>query len=137
MPGDMDEKLSQWMQPYHDNLAVLMKDGVQDFLFRYKSKLSFNSLEAIRGRTLSSYCIFDETQECSLHDVKSILGRAGANSKIVFIGDQSQIESESISESNTGLITLIEKMKGQNISGHVTLQKSERSDLANLAVTLL
>jgi PhoH-like ATPase len=137
LPGDVSEKLTQWVQPYMDALGVMMKDTVADFLFRYKNKFSIQSLEAIRGRTLSSFVIIDETQEASLQDVKGIISRAGAGCKIVMIGDQNQIESSNITESNSGFTTVIEKFKPFGLTGHVTLEKCERSDLANLAATVL
>ena len=137
LPGSLDEKLAQWSGCYTDNLSVLMKDGVKDFLFRYAGKFSIQSLEAIRGRTFNGFVIVDESQELSLQDVKGIISRAGQGCKIVMIGDQNQIESDNINESNSGLITVIEKFKSVGLAGHCTLEKCERSDLASLAATIL
>ena len=137
LPGSLEEKLETWMMPYMDNLNVLLKDGVADFLFRYKSKFSVKSLDAIRGRTLNGFILIDEAQETSLQDMKGIISRAGQGCKIVMIGDQNQVESDNINESNSGLITVIEKFKPVGLAGHCTLEKCERSDLASLAATLL
>jgi PhoH-like ATPase len=101
-------------------------------------KLLVSALAYIRGRSLSNiYFIVDEAQNLTPHEVKTIITRAGEGTKIVFTGDVRQIDTPYLDAQSNGLSYLIEKFKGQTIYAHITLQKGERSLLANLANTLL
>lgn len=101
-------------------------------------KLHVTPLAYIRGRSLSNICfIIDEAQNLTPHEVKTIITRAGEGTKIIFTGDIFQIDTPYLDSHSNGLSTLIEKMKNQNLYAHVTLEKGERSELANLAGALL
>lgn len=100
--------------------------------------LEFGSLEHARGRSLSGqYVILDECQNCSPHAVKTMITRMGEGSKIVLMGDISQIDSPYLDSRSNGLSIVVDKFQEQNISGHITLKKSERSKLAEIASELL
>jgi PhoH-like ATPase len=83
------------------------------------------------------FFIVDEAQNLTPHEVKTIITRAGENTKIIFTGDIHQIDTPYLDAQSNGLSYLIEKVKGQPLYAHITLQKGERSDLANLANDLL
>ncbi len=92
----------------------------------------------IRGRSLSNvYFIIDEAQNLTPHEVKTIITRAGENTKIIFTGDIRQIDTPYLDEQSNGLSYIIDRLKGNPLFAHVTLSKGERSELANLANELL
>ena len=92
----------------------------------------------IRGRSIpNSYIVIDEAQNLTAHEVKTILTRVGEGTKIVLTGDIEQIDNAYTNETSNGLAYAVEKLKGSKLSGHVTLQKGERSKLASLAAKLL
>ncbi len=105
------------------------------------SILLLNTIEPlayIRGRSLvQMYMIVDEAQNLTPHEVKTIITRAGEQTKIVFTGDINQIDHPYLDSQSNGLSHLIEKMQGQAIYAHITLEKGERSELAMLASELL
>jgi PhoH-like ATPase len=152
LPGDKDEKLSMWMQPVFDNLAYLLstrgahtredadsKSAEQrvDQLMT-TGKVVLEPLTYIRGRSLPhQFFVVDEAQNLSPHEVKTIVSRVGDGTKIVLCGDILQIDNPYLDSASNGLSHLIERMKGQRIAGHVTLTKTERSDLASLAAEVL
>jgi PhoH-like ATPase len=95
-------------------------------------------LAYIRGRSLSNvFFIVDEAQNLTPHEVKTIITRAGENTKIIFTGDINQIDTPYLDAQSNGLSYLLEKVKGQKLYAHITLEKGERSELANLANNLL
>ncbi len=101
-------------------------------------KLVISPLAYIRGRSLNNiYFIVDEAQNLTPHEVKTIITRAGEGTKVVFTGDPYQIDTPYLDSRSTGLSYLIDRMKGQPLYGHVTMQKGERSELAELASDLL
>lgn len=147
LPGSKDEKLSFWMQPIFDNLAYLMgvshklEDGtVQgkvDKLIK-DQVIELEALTYIRGRSIpNQFIIIDEAQNLTPHEVKTIISRAGENTKMVFTGDPNQIDNPYLDSSSNGLSYAVEKLKGQELYGHVTLSKSERSPLSDIAAYLL
>ena len=92
----------------------------------------------IRGRSLSNILfIIDEAQNLTPHEVKTIITRAGENVKIIFTGDIYQIDSPYLDSRSNGLSYLIDKLKGESVYAHITLEKGERSELANIANKLL
>ncbi|BCR05335.1 hypothetical protein DESUT3_24040 [Desulfuromonas versatilis] len=145
LPGDVEEKLSPWMQPIFDNVDLLLS-GVDE---RGKRKrgyrelvdmgiLQIEPLTYIRGRSIpKQYMIVDEAQNLTPHEIKTIITRAGEGTKIVLTGDPYQIDNPYVDSSSNGLTYTVEKFKGQEIAGHVTLTKGERSQLAELAANLL
>ena len=103
-----------------------------------EEKLVIEPLSYIRGRSLVHiYFIIDEAQNLTPHEVKTIITRAGEGTKVVFTGDIFQIDHPYLDSHANGLSYLIEKMKGQKLYAHVTLEKGERSELAELASNLL
>jgi PhoH-like ATPase len=145
LPGDIQSKLDPYMQPLFDNLAVIkhqFDDDSQEFKrindMLTSEKLLIMALAFIRGRSISkAYFIIDEAQNLTPHEVKTIITRAGEGTKIIFTGDPYQIDTPYLDSRSNGLTYLIDKMKGQSIYSHVTLEKGERSELAELASNLL
>ena len=147
LPGDKDEKLSVWMQPIFDNLDYLLHTGKQnnDNLVRRKieemrrsGKLELEALTYIRGRSIPrQFVIVDEAQNLTPHEVKTIVSRAGEDTKMVFTGDPDQIDNPYLDASSNGLTYMAERFKKVPMHGHITLRKSERSPLAAAAATYL
>lgn len=145
LPGDIKSKINPYMEPLWDNLKFIQSQYSETDK-EYKKlndmvaneKLHVTPLAYIRGRSLSNVCfIIDEAQNLTPHEVKTIITRAGENTKIIFTGDIFQIDTPYLDSHSNGLSTLIDKVKGQSIYAHVTLEHGERSELANLAGTLL
>jgi PhoH-like ATPase len=145
LPGDIKSKINPYMEPLWDNLKFIQshyKDSDKEFQkindMVDSEKLHITPLAYIRGRSLSNiFFIVDEAQNLTPHEVKTIITRAGENTKIIFTGDIFQIDTPYLDSHSNGLSVLIEKMKGQSLYAHITLEKGERSELANLAGMLL
>lgn len=145
LPGDIEEKLNPWMQPIYDNIELLLglnksdrKDGRSYVELLEMGFVEIEPLTYIRGRSLpNNYMIVDEAQNLTPHEVKTIITRAGDNTKIILTGDPYQIDNPYIDASNNGLTTVVQRFKGQGIAGHITLSKGERSELAELATEVL
>ncbi|RXI98148.1 PhoH family protein [Anaerobacillus alkaliphilus] len=141
LPGEKEEKLRPWMQPIYDNLEYLFntkKPGELDQILAGMASIQVEALTYIRGRSIpEQYIIIDEAQNLTKHEVKTILTRVGEGSKIVLMGDPQQIDHPYLDEYNNGLTYVVEKFKGEKISGHVKLEKGERSGLAQLAADIL
>ena len=142
LPGSMEEKMNPWMKPITDNLEFILsggkesKDGtmstkVNDLISQ--SRLQIEPLTYIRGRSIpNQYIIIDEAQNLTLHEVKTILTRIGRGSKVVLCGDPDQIDHAFIDGVSNGLSQIIEKLKDEKLTGHIRLDKGERSELAEL-----
>ncbi len=141
LPGEKEEKLKPWMQPIYDNLEYLFntkKPGELDKILAGMVSIQVEALTYIRGRSIpEQFIIIDEAQNLTKHEVKTILTRVGEGSKIVLMGDTQQIDHPYLDQYNNGLTYVVEKFKGEKISGHVKLEKGERSGLAQLAADLL
>jgi PhoH-like ATPase len=151
MPGDKDEKLAHWMQPIFDNLTFLMGTGQppktrqDDDSLRHKMEkllkdhvVELEALTYIRGRSISGqFVIVDEAQNLTPHEVKTIISRAGEGTKMVLTGDPYQIDNPYLDSSSNGLTYTVERLKELPIHGHITLRKSERSQLAGVAADYL
>ncbi|MCC7384366.1 MAG: PhoH family protein [Deltaproteobacteria bacterium] len=145
LPGDIEEKVSPWMQPIYDNIEFLMGLSKGDKRAGRSPRelidlgiLQIEPLTYIRGRSIpNQYMIIDEAQNLTPHEVKTIVTRAGDNTKLIFTGDPYQIDNPYIDSTNNGLVHLVNRFKGEKIAGHVTLLKGERSQLAELASNLL
>ena len=150
LPGSIEEKLNPWMQPIYDNLEQLLagregkdkgakKDGSRTFNdLQERGLLQVEPLTYIRGRSLPhQYLIVDEAQNLTPHEVKTIITRVGENTKIVLTGDPYQIDNPYMDASSNGLTTVVERFKGEILAGHISLQKGERSPLAELAANKL
>jgi len=145
LPGDINSKINPYMEPLWDNFKYIQNQYNQtskEFKLLKNmiesEKLVIQPLAYIRGRSFSNiFFIVDEAQNLTPHEIKTIISRAGENTKIVFAGDINQIDTPYLDSQSNGLSYLIDKLKGQKLYSHVTLRKGERSDLANLANELL
>jgi PhoH-like ATPase len=145
LPGDANDKISPYMEPLWDNLKYIKSQFGENekkhkaiLDMQESGKIIITPLAFIRGRSLSNIMfIVDEAQNLSPHEVKTIITRAGENTKIVFTGDVHQIDTPYLDENSNGLAYLIDKLKNQVLFSHVKLEKGERSELANLANELL
>ncbi|MCP4520477.1 MAG: PhoH family protein [Cytophagales bacterium] len=145
LPGDIKSKLNPYMEPLFDNLKTIQNQfretdknyqRIKDM--QEREKLVINPLAYIRGRSLSNIIfIVDEAQNLTPHEVKTIITRAGENTKIIFTGDVHQIDTPYLDTQSNGLAYLIDRIKSHELHAHVTLEKGERSELANIANDLL
>jgi len=145
LPGTKDEKLRHWMQPIFDNLEFLTGQGNDDddasshvdYLVE-TNKLELEAVTYIRGRSLpKQWVVVDEAQNLTPHEMKTIVSRAGEGTKVVITGDPYQIDNPYLDAESNGLTYLVEKFKGQPMYGHVTLTRTERSNLAAIAAAIL
>jgi len=145
LPGDIKSKLNPYMEPLWDNLKFIQnqysetdKEYSKITEMVTNEKLVITPLAYIRGRSLSNICfIVDEAQNLTPHEVKTIITRAGENTKIIFTGDIHQIDTPYLDAQSNGLSYLIDRIKDHELYAHITLEKGERSELANLANELL
>ena len=155
LPGTLEEKMEPWIAPIRDNLEYLLggnkkqnrkkkpdeSGGFRDpylDLMQQKGLIEVEAISFIRGRSIpNAFMIIDEAQNLSMHELKTIVTRAGDNTKIVLTGDIEQIDNVHVDTFTNGLTYAIEKFKQYEISGHVTLLKGERSPLASLASQIL
>ncbi|MDA8426099.1 MAG: PhoH family protein [Treponema sp.] len=143
LPGEKSAKMANWMQPLFDNLEQILgeykRPNVKSVDQLVKDKLlEIEALSFIRGRSLpNQYMIVDEAQNLTPHEIKTLVSRAGEGTKVVLTGDPYQIDNMYLDANSNGLSYLVEAFKGQTIYGHITFQKSERSELAELAASLL
>jgi PhoH-like ATPase len=158
LPGDVEEKLNPWMAPVFDNLEYILGAGSNGEPSQNAKKklgntgsgnkkwqelinqgmLNIEPLTYIRGRSIANqYLIVDEAQNLTPHEIKTILTRAGNNTKIVLTGDCFQIDHPYIDSASNGLSYVIERFKDQSIAASVSLIKGERSELAELSANLL
>lgn len=145
LPGDVDDKIGPYMQPLFDNLGVIKQQFKSNSKFYMRIEemlkddiLKITPLAYIRGRSLSNvYFIVDEAQNLTPHEIKTIITRAGENTKIVFTGDIQQIDSPYLDVRSNGLSYLTDRMRSQELFGHIHLVRGERSMLAEIASDLL
>jgi PhoH-like ATPase len=153
LPGTLEEKLDPWIAPIRDNLEQLtekkktgkgnkpakgtLSDPYIDIM-RENGKIEIEAITFIRGRSIpNSFIIIDESQNLSIHELKTILTRVGDGTKIVLTGDVEQIDNVHVDALTNGLTHAVEKFKDYDIAGHITLIKGERSALATLASQIL
>jgi PhoH-like ATPase len=142
LPGDLNDKLEPWMAAVHDNLYALFGgeganpgDAVDELFER--DVLEMAAVTYLRGRSITGeIVIVDEAQNLELPTLKVILTRMAANSKVIFCGDLTQVDNPYVSPYG-GLAALIEKFKGNPMFGHITMERTVRSPLAELATQLL
>jgi PhoH-like ATPase len=145
LPGTIEEKLNPWMQPIYDNVEYLMglSKGERKSGRSYQELIDMGFIEIepltyIRGRSIpNQFIIVDEAQNLTPHEVKTIITRVGEATKVILTGDPYQIDNPYVDATSNGLTTVVEKFKGENVAGHVTLSKGERSALAELASNVL
>ena len=143
LPGDLEEKLAPWMAAVHDNLHALFSEGgpgaareaLEELVDR--DALELAAITYLRGRSITGeFVIIDEAQNLELSTLKVILTRIGPDAKVVFCGDFTQMDNPYVSPFG-GAAAMIEKMKGSRLFGHVTLERTVRSPLAELAASVL
>jgi len=145
LPGDASDKIGPYMEPLWDNLKFIKAQFGENerkhkaiLEMEENGKIIISPLAFIRGRSLSNIIfIIDEAQNLTPHEIKTIITRAGENTKIIFTGDINQIDTPYLDENSNGLAYLVDRLKGQHLFAHVKLEKGERSELANLANDLL
>ena len=145
LPGSVEKKISPYMLPLFDNLAVIKscygpgsKEVAQIDDMLKTEKLLINPLAYIRGRSLGNvFFIVDESQNLTPHEVKTIITRAGEGTKIVFTGDIYQIDQPYLDFYSNGLTHLCDKFFGQSVFAHINMTRGERSELSGLADKLL
>ncbi len=135
LKGSKMEKLHPWMQSYFDNMELVGKDI--DYWIEF-GMIEIEALAYIRGRSLNHrFIIVDEVQNLTPHIVKTIVSRVGKRSKIVLMGDIEQIDAPYLNATNNGLVNFVDKFKGESLYAHITLNKTLRSKVAELAAKLL
>lgn len=145
LPGTMEEKLSPWFQAIMDNFEILFTSSSGGDKWRTnfeavkkKDRIQMESLTYIRGRSIpNAMILIDECQNLSKEEVKTILTRAGENTKIILTGDIEQIDNTTLDATNNGLTYAIEKFKDSELAGHITFTQGERSKLASKASEIL
>lgn len=145
LPGDAADKIGPYMEPLWDNLKFIKSQFGENerkhkaiLEMEQQGKIVITPLAFIRGRSFTNMIfIIDESQNLTPHEVKTIITRAGENTKIVFTGDCHQIDTPYLDENSNGLAYLIDRLRGQQLFAHVKLEKGERSELANMANELL
>ncbi|WP_297974810.1 PhoH family protein [uncultured Bacteroides sp.] len=145
LPGDAKEKVAPYMQPLFDNLNVIKHQFAASSTevkrlddMQKSDQLVIEALAFIRGRSLSeTYCIIDEAQNLTPHEIKTIITRAGEGTKMVFTGDIQQIDQPYLDSQSNGLVYMIDRMKDQKLFAHINLLKGERSQLSELASNLM
>lgn len=143
LPGTKEEKLLNWMQPIYDNLEFLCdtSGSEQNETMRWvmeSRKLEMEAVTYIRGRSLPKmYIIIDEAQNLTPHEVKTVISRAGENTKVILTGDPTQIDNPYLDQSSNGLCYAVGKFSEHRLFGHIFMEKTERSELAALAAEIL
>ena len=139
LPGSMEDKMLPWLAPIQDNLQFLMGDDKATLeLYMEKGQIEVEAMTFIRGRSISNaFIVIDEVQNMTQHEIKTVLTRVGEGTKIVLTGDIEQIDNVYIDATNNGLSYVVERLKDEQITGHVTLLKGERSKVATIAATKL
>ena len=149
LPGTEEEKMAPWMGALEDNLEVLThsEEGGGAFSGEWskaattdliRSRIKVKSLNFMRGRTfLSKFLIIDEAQNLTPKQMKTLITRAGPGTKVVCLGNIAQIDTPYLTEGSSGLTYVVDRFKGWTHSGHITLQRGERSRLADHAAEVL
>jgi PhoH-like ATPase len=146
LPGTKQEKLTNWMGAIYDNLSFLLErpkgsletTDMDIQMLIEEGTLEIEAVTYLRGRTLPNLCIIiDDAQNLTPHEMKTIISRAGKGAKIILTGDPYQIDNYYLDAASNGLTNLVDRFKGQQLFGHVTFTKSERSPLAAMAADLL
>jgi PhoH-like ATPase len=140
LPGDLNDKMMPWIAPIMDNFRQGLKDNDLTFFSAMKEKgdIEIAPLAFMRGRTFAdTFLIMDEAQNCTIHELKTVITRMGENSKIVLLGDVDQIDTPYIDSQSNGLTIVSEKFKKEKVAGHVQLKKGERSYLSSIAAEII
>ena len=138
LPGSLSEKMAPWLSPIVDNFRNQFGDLTYFNMMMEKGIIDVAPLSYIRGRSFNdAIIIVDEAQNATVHELKTVITRTGKNSKIILLGDIEQVDLPYINKYSNGLTIVIEKLKNENLVGHIHFKKGYRSDLANIAAKLL
>jgi PhoH-like ATPase len=142
LPGSKDEKLRPWMAPIFDNFEHLFQQTEESSTIMAeltaRGLIEMETLTYIRGRSIpNQFILCDEAQNLTPNMIKTLVTRVGEHTKLIFTGDPDQIDHPYLDASSNGLTYLVERFKEGNITGHVTLTKGERSEVAELGARLL
>lgn len=141
LPGTLQEKMAPWVAPIFDNLDVLFSnDSAKAMMETYidRGLIRVEAMPYIRGRSIpSSFIIVDEAQNLTANELKTIITRAGEGTKVVLTGDVQQIDKKFLDPITDGIVYVIEKLKNNSLYAHVSLDRVQRSPLADLAVKVL
>jgi PhoH-like ATPase len=140
LPGDINEKMLPWLAPIMDNFRQGLKDNDLTYfhMMRQKGQIEIAPLSFMRGRTFNNtFMILDEAQNATIHELKTVITRVGEGSKLVLLGDIEQIDTPYIDYFSNGLTVVVEKVKKESLTGHITLKRGERSKLATLAASII
>lgn len=138
LPGSLDEKMAPWIMPIIDNYRAAFGDTTFFEMMRQRGSIEVSPITYIRGRSFTkSIVIVDECQNLTIHELKTIITRAGQGTKIILLGDTEQIDTPYMDRYSNGLSIAIERLKGQELFGHIHLDKGERSALATLGSNVL
>ena len=138
LPGTINEKMSPWLAPIVDNFRNQFGDLSYFDMMIERGQIDVAPLSHIRGRSFNdSFIIVDEAQNATVHELKTIMTRTGKNSKVVLLGDIEQVDLAYVSKFSNGLTIVIEKLKEEELTGHVNFKKGYRSELANIIASRL
>jgi PhoH-like ATPase len=138
LPGTLEEKMMPWIAPIRDNLEHLFGDRTALDMQLEQGTIEIEAMTYIRGRSIANaFMIVDEAQNLTPHELKTIITRVGHGTKLILTGDVQQIDNSYVDAVSNGLTYAVEKFKEHNLSGHVSLLKGERSNLATLASEIL
>ena len=137
LPGDLREKMDPWVQPIYQNMFALY-DKVKIEKLIEEGKIEIVPVSFMRGRTfLNKFLIIDEAQNLTSKQMKTLITRAGPGTKVVCLGNIAQIDTPYLTEGSSGLTYVVDRFKGWDHNGHVTLMRGERSRLADYAAETL
>lgn len=144
LPGDLNDKIDPWMAPFKDAIEIIMPRPSRDVhtstfdILRGQGKIELQSIAYVKGRSfIDSVMVIDESQDLSREDVKKLITRIGEGSRVILLGDLSQIDRERLSAETSGLSYLIDRFSGNPLFAHIHLKSVQRSGLAALAVEKL
>lgn len=138
LPGTADDKMAPWLAPIMDNMRTHFRDPLKFEALKERGQIEIAPLTFIRGRTFTnSFILVDESQNASIHELKTIVTRVGEGSKIVLIGDTDQIDTPYINRQTNGLSIVAKKMRNSRLSAHINLPSGVRSNLATEAGKIL
>ena len=133
LPGTVNEKMAPWLAPIVDNFRNQFGDLTYFDMMMERGQIDVAPLSHIRGRSFNdSIIIVDEAQNATVHELKTIMTRTGKNSKVVLLGDIEQVDLPYVSKYSNGLTIVIEKLKNEQLTGHINFKKGYRSELANI-----
>ena len=138
LPGTVDEKMAPWLMPIVDNFRNAFSDTIWFDQMRQRGVIEVSPISYVRGRSFTrSYVIVDECQNLTIHELKTLITRCGEGTKMVLLGDTDQVDTPYMDRYSNGLTIAIERLKGQELFGHIHLDKGERSALATLGSSIL